>query len=51
VLFKLADRRAQAVAQELEGEGGVPAERLTVEKSEALTDDSAPMVNVSLGAL
>ncbi len=51
VLIKLADDRARAIAAELESEGKVPGDRVRIEKPEALTDDAAPGVKLSLGAL
>lgn len=50
-LLKLADQRAQAVGEELERGAKLPANRVTLEKPEAVTDDSGPAVKLSLGAL
>jgi uncharacterized protein involved in outer membrane biogenesis len=49
VLLKLADQRAQAVGEELERAGKVPANRVTLEKPEP--DDTGPSVKLSLGAV
>ncbi len=50
-LLKLADKRAQAAAGELNQAGKIPTDRLTIEKPEPLGDDAAPIVKLSLGAL
>jgi hypothetical protein len=50
-LVKLADKRAQAAAGELNPAGKIPTDRLTIEKPEPLGDDAAPIVKLSLGAL
>ena len=51
LLIQLAEDRARAIAAELESEGKVPGDRVRFEKPEALTDDAAPGVKLSLGAL
>jgi uncharacterized protein involved in outer membrane biogenesis len=50
-LLKLAAKRAQAAAGELNQAGKIPTERFTIEKPEPLSDDAAPVVKLSLGAL
>lgn len=50
-LVKLAEDRARAIAAELESQGRVPGDRVRMEKAEALSDDTAPGVKLTLGAL
>jgi hypothetical protein len=50
-LLKLAEKRAQATAGELNQAGKIPTDRLTIEKPDTLSDDAAPIVKLSLGAL
>ncbi len=50
LFLKIAERRAQAIATNLEGEGQIPKNRISIKPPEPLSEDMPPAVTLSLDA-
>jgi hypothetical protein len=50
-LLALAENRAGAVVAELQGAGGIPAERLVIRQSEPVAGGAKPSATLSLDTL
>ncbi len=50
-LLKLGEERAQAIVQELQTSGGVPADRVTTKDPEGTPEDAEPTAKLSMGAI